>query len=122
MQTWTLSASLSMCRTPCQGKVYDALPLESRTTYVQLLAPKAVSGQAACVMHLAGTGDHGFERRLRLGAPLLSKVSTKAKCPSADRNTQQKYPADRHSQQRRVSNILGTQSLASPGQKSDSRP
>ena len=69
----------SLCRTPCQGKVYDALPLESRTTYVQLLAPKTGSSQAACVMHLAGTGDHGFERRLRLGAPLLSKVSTEAK-------------------------------------------
>lgn len=27
------------------------------------------------MVHLAGTGDHGFERRLRLAGPLLEKVS-----------------------------------------------
>ncbi|OMO55209.1 hypothetical protein COLO4_36119 [Corchorus olitorius] len=27
----------------------------------------------ACVVHLAGTGDHSFERRLRLGSPLLKE-------------------------------------------------
>ncbi|KAI7996406.1 Protein ABHD18 [Camellia lanceoleosa] len=27
----------------------------------------------ACVVHLAGTGDHTFERRLRLGGPLLKE-------------------------------------------------
>jgi hypothetical protein len=30
----------------------------------------------AAVLHLAATGDHGFSRRLRLGAPLLQQVRT----------------------------------------------
>lgn len=62
------------CRTPCQGGVYNALPLESRMTYIQLLKPKDHSSNTSCVVHLAGTGDHGFARRLRLGEPLLQKV------------------------------------------------
>ena len=29
-----------------------------------------------CVIHLAGTGDHGFERRMNLGFPLIAKART----------------------------------------------
>ena len=45
-------------------------------TYIQLLTPKDASQGNPCVVHLAGTGDHGFERRMRLGGPLLEKVAT----------------------------------------------
>ena len=62
------------CRTHCQGTLYDALPVESRRTHIQLLVPKPFEARTACVIHLAGTGDHGFERRMRLGAPLLEQV------------------------------------------------
>ncbi len=64
-----------MCRTPCYGRVYDALPEESRCAHVQLLRPRG-PWEGDCVVHLAGTGDHGFQRRMQLGAPLLSKVCT----------------------------------------------
>ena len=59
-------------RTPCSGRVYDSLPVESRAGRVQLLVPQ--SKVDACVLHLAATGEWGFERRIRLGTPLLSKV------------------------------------------------
>jgi hypothetical protein len=74
------------------NRIYDALPLESRTGRVQLLMPAAGLGATqlqadseplfskrhtpAAVLHLAATGDHGFSRRLRLGAPLLQQVRT----------------------------------------------
>eukprot|EP00882_Tetradesmus_deserticola_P008693 GHRQ01009166.1.p1 GENE.GHRQ01009166.1~~GHRQ01009166.1.p1 ORF type:complete len:197 (+),score=70.66 GHRQ01009166.1:387-977(+) len=77
-------------RTPCVARIYDALPPESRTGRVQLLMPAAGWGATqlqagsaplfssrhtpAAVLHLAATGDHGFSRRLRLGAPLLQQV------------------------------------------------
>jgi hypothetical protein len=62
-------------RTPCHGRLYDALPEESRTARVRLLQPKGGSdGSRDCVVHLAGTGDHGFERRMNLGFPLIAKV------------------------------------------------
>lgn len=60
-------------RTPCQGRVFDALPEQSRTTLVQLLTPKRVNEDTSCVLHLAGTGDHGFARRMRMGQPLLAQ-------------------------------------------------
>ena len=65
----------SVYRTPCHGRLYDALPEESRTARVRLLQPKGGSdGSRDCVVHLAGTGDHGFERRMNLGFPLIAKV------------------------------------------------
>lgn len=65
-------------RTPCIPRVFDALPPESRTARVQLLLPHgeppaAMPGQPA-VVHLAATGDHGFDRRQRLAKPLLQQV------------------------------------------------
>lgn len=74
-------------RTPCVRRIYDALPVASRTARVQLLLPAAGLGAAphagpplfsqphtaAAVLHLAATGDHGFSRRLRLGGPLLAQ-------------------------------------------------
>ncbi|GFP97257.1 uncharacterized protein c4orf29 homolog [Phtheirospermum japonicum] len=61
-------------RTPCDEQLLNALPPESHTARVAFLAPKFVPPQKmACVVHLAGTGDHSFERRLRLGGPLLKE-------------------------------------------------
>ncbi|XP_068642478.1 uncharacterized protein [Aristolochia californica] len=61
-------------RTPCDDKLIDALPPESHNARVSFLAPKYIpSHKMACVVHLAGTGDHSFERRLRLGGPLLKE-------------------------------------------------
>ncbi len=65
-----------MSRTPCHGRLYDALPEESRTARVRLLQPKGGVGMRDCVVHLAGTGDHGFERRMNLGFPLITKART----------------------------------------------
>lgn len=60
--------------TPCEEMLKQVLPLESLTARVRLLSPRKVpSHHTSCVVHLAGTGDHGFDRRLRLGAPLLEK-------------------------------------------------
>ena len=64
-------------RTPCSGRIYDALPPESRTARARLLVPKAGAGLAperACVLHLAGTGDFTHDRRLSLGAPLVAQA------------------------------------------------
>ncbi|KAK9861855.1 hypothetical protein WJX84_002096 [Apatococcus fuscideae] len=60
-------------RTPCSGRLYDALPEPSRTGRVQLLRPVRESDWKGCVVHLAGTGDHTFHRRIRLGDPLVSQ-------------------------------------------------
>jgi hypothetical protein len=60
-------------RTPCFGRIYDALPEESRTARMRLLRPKKAP-VVDCVVHLAGTGDHGFVRRMNLGSPLLRQV------------------------------------------------
>eukprot|EP00249_Psilotum_nudum_P004626 c18128_g1_i1 orf=344-1414(-) len=58
--------------TPCDQQLRDALPMECHTARVALLTPRYNPlHENACVVHLAGTGDHGFERRLRLGGPLL---------------------------------------------------
>jgi hypothetical protein len=80
------------------NRIYDALPMESRTGRVQLLMPAAGLGATqlqagseplfskhhtpAAVLHLAATGDHGFSRRLRLGAPLLQQVRMCAFSPT----------------------------------------
>ena len=56
-----------------------ALPEASRVARARLLTPvfdstsnsSSRSSSPALYVHLAGTGDHGFDRRLRLGAPLL---------------------------------------------------
>ncbi|KAK9791405.1 hypothetical protein WJX73_007571 [Symbiochloris irregularis] len=60
-------------RTPCTGRIYDALPEESRTARVQLLLPAKSGAAHACVLHLAATGDQSFRGRIQLGAPLLSQ-------------------------------------------------
>ncbi|KAK1367461.1 hypothetical protein POM88_043022 [Heracleum sosnowskyi] len=61
-------------RTPCDHQLLSALPPESHTARVAFLAPRNVPPQKmACVLHLAGTGDHTFERRLRIGGPLLKE-------------------------------------------------
>ncbi|GMH45352.1 hypothetical protein BSKO_13309 [Bryopsis sp. KO-2023] len=56
---------------PCSSAVFGMLPQESRVGRVRLLAPEKPTETMACVLHLPGTGDHGFRRRLRLGYPLL---------------------------------------------------
>jgi len=57
--------------TPAGGRVFDALPPESRTARAWLLVPEGAGrGSDGCVVHLAGTGDHGPARRLALAAPL----------------------------------------------------
>lgn len=60
--------------TPCDAMLREVLPCESHIARVRMLSPRHTPAhQTACVVHLAGTGDHGFERRLRLGAPLLKQ-------------------------------------------------
>ncbi len=61
-------------RTPCFGRLYDALPEESRVARVKLVVPQGHPSDTDLVIHLAGTGDHGFERRLHLGFPLIKQV------------------------------------------------
>ncbi len=87
LQVWSLASTAgrpdgAACglvrRTPCSGRIYDALPPESRTARVRLLQPKAgarLSAARACVVHLAGTGDFAHERRLNLGFPLVAQVA-----------------------------------------------
>ncbi|KAK9725726.1 hypothetical protein RND81_05G164800 [Saponaria officinalis] len=60
--------------TTCDEQFLSALPHECHIARVAFLTPKFYSPhQMACVVHLAGTGDHTFERRLRLGGPLLKE-------------------------------------------------
>ncbi|KAF8007169.1 hypothetical protein BT93_K1233 [Corymbia citriodora subsp. variegata] len=73
-ETRTACLREGVFRTPCDEELLNALPPESHTARVAYLAPKSVPPQKmACVVHLAGTGDHTFERRLRLGGPLLKE-------------------------------------------------
>ncbi|KAK9123041.1 hypothetical protein Sjap_012643 [Stephania japonica] len=73
-ETKTACLREGVFKTPCDEQLIDALPPESRSARVAFLAPKFVSpNRMACVVHLAGTGDHTFERRLRLGGPLLKE-------------------------------------------------
>ncbi|KAI3423963.1 hypothetical protein D9Q98_009797 [Chlorella vulgaris] len=60
-------------RTPCQGRVYDALPEESRTAHAMLIVPDKPAEGVPCVVHLAATGDHGYARRTHLGLPLVQQ-------------------------------------------------
>ncbi|KAL4421274.1 hypothetical protein ABPG75_010565 [Micractinium tetrahymenae] len=60
-------------RTPCQGRVYDALPAESRTAHAMLILPDRPAEGSPCVVHLAATGDHGYTRRTHLGLPLVQQ-------------------------------------------------
>eukprot|EP00268_Persea_americana_P043580 TRINITY_DN43869_c1_g2_i3.p1 TRINITY_DN43869_c1_g2~~TRINITY_DN43869_c1_g2_i3.p1 ORF type:complete len:317 (-),score=52.23 TRINITY_DN43869_c1_g2_i3:624-1574(-) len=61
-------------RTPCNEQLINVLPPESYNARIAFLTPKSVPPEKmACVVHLAGTGDHSFERRLRLGGPLLKE-------------------------------------------------
>lgn len=71
----TSFVTCALCdRTPCFGRLYDALPEESRIARVKLVAPQAAAPDTDLVVHLAGTGDHGFKRRLHLGFPLIKQV------------------------------------------------
>ncbi|KAL9240138.1 hypothetical protein vseg_014392 [Gypsophila vaccaria] len=61
-------------KTSCDEQFLRALPHECHLARVAFLTPKGASPHnMACVVHLAGTGDHTFERRLRLGGPLLKE-------------------------------------------------
>jgi hypothetical protein len=71
-ETKTACLREGVFKTPCDEQILSALPFESHNVRVAFLAPKFVPPhKMACVVHLAGTGDHTFERRLRLGGPLL---------------------------------------------------
>ncbi|GAB4843816.1 hypothetical protein Ancab_013778 [Ancistrocladus abbreviatus] len=73
-ETKTASLREGLFRTPCDEQILNALPPESHNARVAFLVPKFVPPEKmACVVHLAGTGDHTFERRLRLGGPLLKE-------------------------------------------------
>lgn len=70
----TASLREGVFKTPIDEQLLSALPQESHTARVAFLSPKCVpTSRLACVVHLAGTGDHTFERRLRLGGPLLKE-------------------------------------------------
>lgn len=65
--------------TPCQGRVFDALPPESRQAQALLIQPVKPAEGSPSVVHLAATGDHGFARRAALGLPLVKHgISTVA--------------------------------------------
>ncbi|KAM0978263.1 hypothetical protein ACFX2C_014251 [Malus domestica] len=58
----TASLREGVFRTPCDEQLLSALPPESHSARVAFLVPKSVPPQRmACVVHLAGTGDHTFE-------------------------------------------------------------
>ncbi|XP_020209868.1 protein ABHD18, partial [Cajanus cajan] len=73
-ETKTATLREGVFRTPCEDQLLAALPPESHTARVAFLIPKPLPPhKMACVLHLAGTGDHSFERRLRLGGPLVKQ-------------------------------------------------
>ncbi|KAE9455946.1 hypothetical protein C3L33_12159, partial [Rhododendron williamsianum] len=73
-ETKTACLREGVFRTPCDEQILSALPPECHNARVAFLSPKLVPPEKmACVVHLAGTGDHTFERRLRLGGPLLKE-------------------------------------------------
>ncbi|XP_061346422.1 uncharacterized protein LOC133292057 isoform X2 [Gastrolobium bilobum] len=73
-ETKTACLREGVFRTPCEEHLLGALPPESHMARVAFLMPKSVPPhKMACVVHLAGTGDHAFERRLRLGGPLVKE-------------------------------------------------
>lgn len=78
----SLPLPLASSRTPCIERIWNTLPPESRKGRVQLLAPVPIHphgssgswGEPGGVLHLAATGDQGFDRRRRLGMPMVQKV------------------------------------------------
>eukprot|EP00963_Diacronema_lutheri_P005959 scaffold492_cov341-Pavlova_lutheri.AAC.21 len=58
--------------TPCGDPIRQVLPPESHVGKMALVLPrnKQVGDKIPCVLHLSGTGDQRFGRRLRLSAPL----------------------------------------------------
>lgn len=61
---------------PAPVPLYEALPTLSRTAYAQLVLPPTgfpTAHNMPCVLHLPGTGDHGFARRRELAIPLVHK-------------------------------------------------
>ncbi|KNA21862.1 hypothetical protein SOVF_039420 isoform B [Spinacia oleracea] len=73
-ETKTTKLREGVFKTPCDDQLLSALPPESHIARVAFLTPKLYNPEKmACVVHLAGTGDHTFERRLRLGGPLLKE-------------------------------------------------
>eukprot|EP00898_Chlorokybus_atmophyticus_P006782 jgi/Chlat1/7104/Chrsp57S06790 len=58
---------------PCDAKLLAALPPESRTARIRVIRALDTTPDAPCVLHLAGTGDHGFSRRSKLGARLVRR-------------------------------------------------
>ncbi|KAF3583977.1 hypothetical protein F2Q69_00031843 [Brassica cretica] len=73
-ETKTARLREGVFQTPCDDELTAALPPESRTARVAWLVPKNVPPQKmSCVVHLAGTGDHTYDRRLRLGGPLVKQ-------------------------------------------------
>ncbi|KAK3273638.1 hypothetical protein CYMTET_18132, partial [Cymbomonas tetramitiformis] len=61
---------------PVPAPLFDALPALSRTAYAQLVLPPVgfpKTHNIPCVLHLPGTGDHGFARRRELALPLVHK-------------------------------------------------
>uniref|UniRef100_A0A0D3BAW6 ENT domain-containing protein n=2 Tax=Brassica oleracea var. oleracea TaxID=109376 RepID=A0A0D3BAW6_BRAOL len=73
-ETKTARLREGVFQTPCDDELTAALPPESRTARVAWLVPKDVPPQKmSCVVHLAGTGDHTYDRRLRLGGPLVKQ-------------------------------------------------
>eukprot|EP00210_Caulerpa_lentillifera_P003637 g3472.t1 len=57
---------------PTSSSVWSALPSSSHRGKVRLLLPmNSLHNQISLVLHLAGTGDHGFNRRMNLGFTLL---------------------------------------------------
>ncbi|KAL4198224.1 hypothetical protein AMTRI_Chr03g139150 [Amborella trichopoda] len=73
-ETKTACLREGIFRTPCDEQLINALPPECYDARVAFLSSKSVPPhKMSCVVHLAGTGDHSFERRLRLGGPLLKE-------------------------------------------------
>jgi hypothetical protein len=60
--------------TPYDERMMAALPVQSHRARVQMVQPKNAGRDTSFVLHLAGTGDHGFSRRLKIGLPLVEKV------------------------------------------------
>eukprot|EP00873_Tetraselmis_striata_P013338 jgi/Tetstr1/433602/TSEL_022867.t1 len=59
--------------TPYEERMMAALPIESHVARVQLVQPTNAGSDTAFVLHLAGTGDHNFRRRLNIGLPLVQQ-------------------------------------------------
>eukprot|EP01134_Creolimax_fragrantissima_P004862 CFRG4862T1 len=56
---------------PVIGRAREWLPEEARSMKMRLIRPRHIS-QPDLTLHLAGTGDHGFNRRHLIALPLVS--------------------------------------------------